>query len=140
MWNCIATKMFESTSLVIYTLFYNIASVCFVFRTVEFVSNGLTVESLFRTVIVKEYDNFVLHHIQRTSSTIIVYSSLPLGLFKIPSYYLLWIINNVPLVLFILQFIYWERCWSMIVKNHLCTCTLMRCVICFWYQFALLVQ
>ncbi|VVC45853.1 Putative transmembrane protein precursor [Cinara cedri] len=70
--------MFESTSLIVYTLFCIVASVCFVSRTIEFVANGLTVENLLRTVIIKEYDNFVLHHIQRTSFSIIVYSSLPL--------------------------------------------------------------
>jgi len=75
----VAAKMFEYTSLLVYTLFYMIVSACFILRTNEFVSNGLTVESLFDTVIDKEYNNFILHHIKRTSYSIIVHSSLPFG-------------------------------------------------------------
>ncbi|XP_022181873.1 E3 ubiquitin-protein ligase TM129 [Myzus persicae] len=69
--------MFEYTSLLVYTLFFMIVSACFMLRTTEFVSNGLTVESLFDTVIDKEYNNFILHHIKRTSYSIIVHSGLP---------------------------------------------------------------
>ncbi|XP_050533820.1 E3 ubiquitin-protein ligase TM129 [Daktulosphaira vitifoliae] len=70
--------MFNSTSILIYTLFYIIVSICFVFKTTEFVSNGLTVENLFENFVGKEYDNFIVHHIKRTSLTIIIHSSIPL--------------------------------------------------------------
>ncbi|XP_050437108.1 E3 ubiquitin-protein ligase TM129 [Adelges cooleyi] len=69
--------MFDSTSMLIYTLFYIIVSACFVFRTTEFVSNGLTVENLFETYIGKEFDAFVTHHIKRTALTVIVHSCIP---------------------------------------------------------------
>lgn len=73
--------MFESTSLLVYTLFYIVVSACFVLNTTEFVSNGVTVENLFETVIDKEYNDFIMHHIKRTSYTIIVHSFLPFGWF-----------------------------------------------------------
>lgn len=80
-WSLFAVNMFESTSLLFYTLFYIIVSACFVLRTTEFVSNGVTVENLFETVIDKEYNNFIMHHIKRTSYTIIAHSCLPFGWF-----------------------------------------------------------
>lgn len=75
--------MFESTPILIYTLFYTIASTCFVLRTNEFVSNGLTVENLLEAIIDKEYNNFIMHHIKRTSYSIVVHSFLPLGRFSL---------------------------------------------------------
>ncbi|XP_025417297.1 E3 ubiquitin-protein ligase TM129 [Sipha flava] len=70
--------MFDSTPLLVYTLFYILVAACFVLRTSEFVSNGLTVENLFEMFIDKEYNNFVMHHIRRTSFTVVVHSCLPL--------------------------------------------------------------
>lgn len=88
--------MFEYTSLLVYTLFYMIVSACFVLRTTEFVSNGLTVESLFDMVIDKEYNNFILHHIKRTSYTIVVHSSLPFGwCITLKLYYIQFILKNI---------------------------------------------
>lgn len=82
----------------IYTLSYIIISVCFVLKTTEFVSNGLTIENLFRTVIPKEYDDFIMHHILRTSFSVVVYSSLPLGLFKTPLLPIFYIIKNLDIL------------------------------------------
>lgn len=71
--------MFDSTSLLVYTLLYIFVSACFVLRTTEFVSNGLTVENLFESFVDKEYDHFVMHHIKRSTISVVVHSCLPLG-------------------------------------------------------------
>lgn len=121
--------MFESTSLLVYTLFFIIVAACFVFRNTEFVSNGLTVENLFEAFIVKEYNNFILHHIQRTSFTLVVHWCLPLrksvtiSTMSCDQYDdssvnpMMWIVR--------FQFTYWARysltiayqCWTNIFTN-----------------------
>lgn len=72
-------EMSEYTSLLVYTLFFIIVAACFLLRTTEFVTSGLTIENLFDNFIEKESANFVVHHLKRTSLSIIVHSCLPLG-------------------------------------------------------------
>lgn len=63
----------------LFTLFYFLVSLCFVFRTNEFISAGLTIEYLFDKFLGSEHENFILYHIKRTSLTLITHSLLPVG-------------------------------------------------------------
>lgn len=64
---------------VIVTLFYIVFSFCFVLKTTEFVSAGVTIENFFSFLIGSEVDNFVFYHIKRSSYTLLIHSSLLLG-------------------------------------------------------------
>ncbi|XP_022204166.2 transmembrane protein 129 [Nilaparvata lugens] len=85
-----------SESWCLFSLFYLLVTVCFVFRTKEFVSAGVTVESLLGSWITSEHENFILHHIQRTSLTLLVHSLLPLVYVST----LLFLIDDTPPWLF----------------------------------------
>ena len=64
---------------VLFTLFYILFSACFIFPPSEFVSLGLTVESLFSNWVKNESDCFIHHHIRRTVATLLTHSCIPLG-------------------------------------------------------------
>uniref|UniRef100_A0A1B6LAU6 Uncharacterized protein n=1 Tax=Graphocephala atropunctata TaxID=36148 RepID=A0A1B6LAU6_9HEMI len=66
-------------SLGLLTLFYVIFTLCFVLRTSEFISLGLTVESIFSKIVGRDVDNFVFYQIRRSSCTLFIHSSLLLG-------------------------------------------------------------
>lgn len=63
----------------LFTLFYFTFCTFFVFPTREFVSLGVTIECLFDKILKSELENFVLYHVRRTSLTLFVHSTLPLG-------------------------------------------------------------
>lgn len=69
----------DNSSVAVYTLFYLAITLCFVFKTKEFISAGLTVEHFFEKLLGNEFDNFVFYNIRRTSLTLIVHSFLPFG-------------------------------------------------------------
>ncbi|XP_054280607.1 E3 ubiquitin-protein ligase TM129-like isoform X1 [Macrosteles quadrilineatus] len=69
--------MYETGTL--FTLFYIICSYCFVFKTNEFLTAGLTVESLFGRIIGSETENFVFYHIKRSTYTMFIHSFIPIG-------------------------------------------------------------
>ncbi|XP_070693136.1 E3 ubiquitin-protein ligase TM129 isoform X2 [Pempheris klunzingeri] len=62
-----------------FTLAYIAFSVCFVFTPNEFRSAGLTVQHLFSSWLGSEDVGFVQYHVRRTSVTVLVHCSLPLG-------------------------------------------------------------
>lgn len=65
----------------LFTLFYILVSVCFMFRTNEFISAGLTIEYIFDKYLGSEHDNFILYHIRKTSLTVFIHSLLPSGMY-----------------------------------------------------------
>lgn len=65
----------------LFTLFYFLISLCFVFRTNEFISAGLTIEYLFDKYLGSEHENFILYNIKKTSLTLFIHSLLPIGMY-----------------------------------------------------------
>lgn len=63
----------------LFTLFYFLVSLCFVFRTSEFISAGLTIEYIFEKYLGSEHENFILYNIKKTSLTLFTHSLLPVG-------------------------------------------------------------
>ncbi|XP_075228942.1 transmembrane protein 129 isoform X2 [Lycorma delicatula] len=66
-------------SFCVFTLFYLLVCVCFVFRTNEFVSAGITIESLLGSYLGSEFDDFIVFHVRRTSLTLLFHCVLPLA-------------------------------------------------------------
>ncbi|KAM4621096.1 E3 ubiquitin-protein ligase TM129 [Polymixia lowei] len=64
---------------VTFTLAYIVFAFCFVFTPNEFRSAGLTVQNLFSSWLGSEDVGFIQYHVKRTSITILVHSTLPLG-------------------------------------------------------------
>lgn len=68
-------------SSLLFTLFYIVISLCFVFPPHEFVSAGFTIQCLLSAWLGNENECFVQYHIRRTVATILCHSFLPLGKF-----------------------------------------------------------
>ncbi|KAG5263308.1 hypothetical protein AALO_G00263470 [Alosa alosa] len=64
---------------VTFTLAYVVFAFCFVFTPNEFRSAGFTVQNLFSFWLGSEDIGFVQYHIRRTTLTLVVHCSLPLG-------------------------------------------------------------
>ena len=64
---------------VTFTLTYIVFAFCFVFTPSEFRSAGFTVQNLFSGWLGSEDIGFVQYHVRRTSVTLLVHSTLPLG-------------------------------------------------------------
>ncbi|XP_071386386.1 E3 ubiquitin-protein ligase TM129 isoform X2 [Centroberyx affinis] len=64
---------------VTFTLAYIVFALCFVFTPNEFRSAGLTIQNLFSSWLGSEDIGFIQYHVKRTSITILVHSTLPLG-------------------------------------------------------------
>lgn len=75
--NAIPNTMDEAATL--FTLFYVVFGFCFIFKTNEFVSMGITPESIFYKFVGNEADNFVFYQIKRTSLTLFLHSLFLLG-------------------------------------------------------------
>ncbi|KAG7281838.1 hypothetical protein CRUP_030348 [Coryphaenoides rupestris] len=60
-------------------IFGGVFAFCFVFTPNEFRSAGLTVQNMFSSWLGSEDVSFVQYHVKRTSITLIIHSSLPLG-------------------------------------------------------------
>ncbi|KAF4533133.1 hypothetical protein B566_EDAN007944 [Ephemera danica] len=67
-----------STTL-IYTIFYILMTICFVFPPTEFVSSGFTIESIFANWLGSEDLHFVQYHIRRSVATLALHSLIPFG-------------------------------------------------------------
>lgn len=65
--------------VVLYSLGYVLFAVCLVAPPTEFVSAGLTVQTVLSSFLGSEQMNFVGYHIRRTTATMIVHSLIPLG-------------------------------------------------------------
>lgn len=65
--------------VVLYSLGYALFAVCLVAPPTEFVSAGLTVQTVLSSFLGSEQMNFVGYHIRRTTATMIVHSLIPLG-------------------------------------------------------------
>lgn len=63
----------------LYILIYIVVSFCYVFRSSEFISAGLTIEHMFSGLLGQEIDDFVKYHVKKICLTVIVYSFLPFG-------------------------------------------------------------
>ena len=64
---------------VTFTLAYIVFTFCFVFTPNEFRSAGLTVQNLFSSWLGSEDIGFIQYHVKRSSLTLLVHSSIPLG-------------------------------------------------------------
>ncbi|PSN53019.1 E3 ubiquitin-protein ligase TM129 [Blattella germanica] len=64
---------------VLYTVFYIVMSACLIYPPNEFMSAGLTIQSLFSNWLGSENEVFIQYHIRRILVTIICHSLLPLG-------------------------------------------------------------
>ncbi|CAL8302875.1 unnamed protein product [Arctogadus glacialis] len=62
-----------------FTLAYIVFTFCFVFTPNEFRSAGLTVQNLFSSWLGSEDIGFIQYHVKRSSLTLLVHSSIPLG-------------------------------------------------------------
>ncbi|XP_063232567.1 E3 ubiquitin-protein ligase TM129 [Bacillus rossius redtenbacheri] len=63
---------------VIFTIFYIVFSLCFVFPPSEFVSAGLTIPTLCSSWLGSENEMFVQYHIRRSAATMLIHSFIPL--------------------------------------------------------------
>ncbi|KAF5273786.1 hypothetical protein FQA39_LY00901 [Lamprigera yunnana] len=52
---------------------------CIVYPPVECISAGITISSLFSSILGSEHEDFILYHIKRSCITLLVYSLLPAG-------------------------------------------------------------
>lgn len=65
--------------VVLYSLGYVLLAVCMVAPPTEFVSAGLTVQTVLSSFLGSEQLNFLGYHIRRTTATMLVHSLIPLG-------------------------------------------------------------
>ncbi|XP_069672804.1 E3 ubiquitin-protein ligase TM129 [Periplaneta americana] len=63
----------------LFTMFYMLTSLCFVFPPNEFVSAGFTVQCIFASWLGSENEFFIQYHMRRIIATIFSHSLLPLG-------------------------------------------------------------
>lgn len=63
----------------IFTILYIVLSICIVYPPIEFISSGLTIESIFGNFLGSEDEEFISYHLKRSALTLFVYSMLPLG-------------------------------------------------------------
>ncbi|XP_043982727.1 E3 ubiquitin-protein ligase TM129 isoform X1 [Gambusia affinis] len=64
-----------------FTLAYTVFAVCLIFTPNEFRAAGLTIQNAFSPWLGSEDIDFIGHHLRRTSLTVLIHSSLPLGYF-----------------------------------------------------------
>jgi hypothetical protein len=67
------------TSSLLFTIFYVLVSLCFVYPPNEFVSAGFTVQCLLSTWLGSENECFIQYHMRRIVATVLCHSILPLG-------------------------------------------------------------
>ncbi|GLH05941.1 Uncharacterized protein GBIM_11482 [Gryllus bimaculatus] len=118
-----------SSPSLLYTVFYVLIAVCFVFPSSEFVSAGFTIQNLFENALGSEHENFILYHIRRTVVTILIHSLLPFGylfglcflgfadpwsIFSNAGYlWTLFVIVSIviPVVTLIAMYLWWKENW-----------------------------
>lgn len=64
-----------------YLVAYVLFALCIAIPPTEFVSAGLTLEYLCKGLLGVEQNAFIAYHLKRTSLTLVVHASLPLGFF-----------------------------------------------------------
>jgi hypothetical protein len=69
------------TSSLLFTVFYILVSLCFVYPPNEFVSAGFTVECILYAWLGSENDCFIHYHMRRIVATVLCHSLLPFGKF-----------------------------------------------------------
>jgi len=67
------------TEAILFSLAYILVSVCIVCPPTEFISAGLTVQNVVAPLLGSEQMDFVHYHIRRTTSTMLVHASIPVG-------------------------------------------------------------
>jgi hypothetical protein len=69
------------TSSLLFTIFYIVVALCFVYPPNEFVSAGFTVQFLFSPWLGSENESFIEYNMRRIVATVLCHSLLPLGKF-----------------------------------------------------------
>lgn len=79
--NCFVYKQIRDMSpeTLIYTLLYLMFSACVIYPPIEFISSGVTIPTLFSSLLGSESEQFIVYHIKRSILTLFIYSLLPLG-------------------------------------------------------------
>lgn len=63
----------------VFTILYMVLCICIIYPPIEFISSGLTISSVFGSLLGSEDEEFIRYHLKRSTITLFVYSMLPLG-------------------------------------------------------------
>jgi len=67
------------TEGILFTLAYILVSACIVCPPTEFINAGLTVQNVLAPLLGSEQMDFVMYHVRRTTSTMLIHAMLPVG-------------------------------------------------------------
>lgn len=69
----------DSSSDYVFTIFYFMMTIGLIYPPTEFVSAGLTISSIFQSLLGKQHESFTKYHLRKSCLNLFIYSALPLG-------------------------------------------------------------
>ncbi|CAH1156099.1 unnamed protein product [Phaedon cochleariae] len=68
-----------SSDYYIFTIVYFLISICLIYPPTEFVTAGLTIPSIFSSILGSEHEKCITYHMKKSCLNLLIYSLLPLG-------------------------------------------------------------